>query len=131
MKNRLNMTKHYLFATDFDQTLSFNDTGVMLSELLGTSGFEEKVAGLAHINMVQQGGGLAYLLLHDPEYRQVRREHLYEVGRRTTSSAPAFGMTPRPEKSDLSSVSRQATEKSQWSMSCKMLYRSARTGSST
>ena len=40
------------------------------------------MAGLARINLVQQGGELAYLLLHDPEYRQVRREHLVEVGRR-------------------------------------------------
>jgi phosphoserine phosphatase len=32
--------------------------------------------------MVQQGGELAYLLLHDPEYRQVRKEHLIEVGKR-------------------------------------------------
>jgi 2-hydroxy-3-keto-5-methylthiopentenyl-1-phosphate phosphatase len=72
----------YLLASDFDQTLSFNDSGVVLSELLGTSGFHEKVAGLARINLVQQGGELAYLLLHDPEYRRVRREHLLEVGRR-------------------------------------------------
>ena len=72
----------YLLASDFDQTLSFNDSGVVLSELLGTSGFHEKVAGLARINLVQQGGELAYLLLHDPEYRRVRREHLAEVGRR-------------------------------------------------
>ena len=74
--------KRYLLASDFDQTLSFNDSGVVLSELLGTSGFHEKVAGLARINLVQQGGELAYLLLHDPEYRRVRREHLVEVGRR-------------------------------------------------
>jgi phosphoserine phosphatase len=40
------------------------------------------VAGLARINLVQQGGELAYLLLHDPEYRQVRREHLVETGKR-------------------------------------------------
>jgi len=40
------------------------------------------VAGLARINLVQQGGELAYLLLHDPEYRRVRREHLVETGRR-------------------------------------------------
>lgn len=82
MKNPLDITKHFLFASDFDQTLSFNDTGIVLSELLGASGFEEKVAGLARINLVQQGGELAYLLLHDPEYRQVRREHLVEVGKR-------------------------------------------------
>jgi HAD superfamily phosphoserine phosphatase-like hydrolase len=72
----------YLFVSDFDQTLSFNDSGKMLSELLGTPRFEERVAGLARINMVQQGGELAYLILHDPEYRCVRREHLVEVGRR-------------------------------------------------
>jgi 2-hydroxy-3-keto-5-methylthiopentenyl-1-phosphate phosphatase len=69
-------------ASDFDQTLSFNDSGIVLSEMLGTSGFEEKVAGLSKIHLVQQGGELAYLLLHDPEYRRVRREHLYEVGKR-------------------------------------------------
>jgi len=74
--------KPFLLASDFDQTLSFNDSGIVLSEILGTSGFEEKVAGLARINLVQQGGELAYLLLHDPEYRRVRREHLREAGRR-------------------------------------------------
>ena len=74
--------RQYLLASDFDQTLSFNDSGIVLSELLGTSRFEEKVKGLAHINLVQQGGELAYLLLHDPEYRRVRREHLVEVGKR-------------------------------------------------
>jgi len=73
--------KQYLLASDFDQTLSFNDSGIVLSELLGTSGFEEKVAGLARANLVQQGGELAYLLLHDPEYRRVRREDLHEVGK--------------------------------------------------
>ena len=75
-------SKHYLFASDFDQTLSFNDSGIVLSEILGTSGFERKIAGLARINLVQQGGELSYLLLHDPEYRRVRREHLVEAGRR-------------------------------------------------
>ena len=74
--------KEYLLASDFDQTLSFNDSGIVLGELLGAHGFEEKVTGLARINLVQQGGELAYLLLHDPEYRSVRREHLVEVGRR-------------------------------------------------
>ena len=76
------MAKAYLLASDFDQTLSFKDSGLVLSELLGTSGFAEKVAGLSRINLVQQGGELAYLILHDPEYRRVRREHLVEVGRR-------------------------------------------------
>src|SRR5215210_1818667 len=76
------MTKQFLLASDFDQTLSFNDSGIVLSELLGTSRFVEKVAGLSRLNLVQQGGELAYLLLHDPEYRRVRREDLLEVGRR-------------------------------------------------
>jgi len=75
-------TRLYLLASDFDQTLSFKDSGIVLSELLGTSGFEEKVRGLARINLVQQGGELAYLLLHDLEYRQVRRAPLLEVVKR-------------------------------------------------
>ena len=75
------LRKHYLFVSDFDQTLSFNDSGAVLSELIGARNFEEKVAGLARINFIQQGGELAYLLLHDPEYRRVRREHLVEVGK--------------------------------------------------
>ena len=74
--------KEYLLISDFDQTLSFNDSGIVLSELLGLSSFEEKIAGLSRINLVQQGGELAYLLLHDPEYRRVRSEHLVEVGKR-------------------------------------------------
>jgi 2-hydroxy-3-keto-5-methylthiopentenyl-1-phosphate phosphatase len=81
MTNSTNITKHYLLASDFDKTLSFNDTGLVLSELLGATDFEEKVAGLSRINLVQQGGELAYLLLHDPEYRRVRKEHLIEVGK--------------------------------------------------
>src|ERR1700722_3613098 len=74
--------KHYLLASDFDQTLSFNDSGLVLSELLGISGFEERVAGLARSNIVQQGGELTYLIRHDPEFRGVRREHPEEACRR-------------------------------------------------
>jgi phosphoserine phosphatase len=73
---------HYLLASDFDQTLSFNDSGSVLSELLGVRGFQERVAGLASSNLVQQGGELAYLIRHDPEFRGVRHEHLVETGRR-------------------------------------------------
>ena len=84
--------KHYLLASDFDQTLSFKDSGVVLSELLGISGFEERVAGLGRTNLVQQGGELAYLIRHDPEFRGVRREHLLETGRRVRlkSAIPAL-----------------------------------------
>jgi len=74
--------RHYLLASDFDQTLSFNDSGHVLSELIGAQDFDSKVAGLAGTNLVQQGAELAYLIRHDPEYRGVRREHLVEAGRR-------------------------------------------------
>jgi HAD superfamily phosphoserine phosphatase-like hydrolase len=75
-------TKHFLLASDFDQTLSFKDSGIVLAELLGVPGFADKVDGLARSNLVQQGGELAYLIRHDPEFRGVRREHLEETGRR-------------------------------------------------
>ena len=75
-------SKHFLFASDFDQTLSFNDSGQILSELLGVTDFRQKVDGLASSNLVQQGGELAYLIRHDPAFRSVRREHLAEAGRR-------------------------------------------------
>jgi len=76
------MTRSFLIASDFDQTLSFNDSGEALSERLGLHhGFAEKVRGLSRINLVQQGGELAYLLRHDPDYRSVRREDLRAVGR--------------------------------------------------
>src|SRR5215207_3753123 len=79
---RVSTPAHYLIASDFDQTLSFNDSGAVLSEILGASNFHEKVRGLAESNLVQQGGELAYLIRHDPEFRGVRREHLEETGRR-------------------------------------------------
>ena len=74
--------KDYLVISDFDQTLSFNDSGIVLSELIGVTGFEQRIAGLSRIHLVQQGGELAYLVLHDPEFRRVRREHLIECGTR-------------------------------------------------
>ncbi len=86
------VSKHYLVASDFDQTLSFNDSGQVLSELIGASDFQRKVEGLARTNLVQQGGELAYLIRHDPEFRGVRREHLEETGRRVRlrSDIPAL-----------------------------------------
>src|SRR5918996_3141737 len=84
--------KHFLVASDFDQTLSFNDSGLVLSELIGAARFQQKVDGLARSNLVQQGGELAYLIRHDPEFRGVRREHLEETGRRVRlrSNIPAL-----------------------------------------
>ena len=76
------MALQYLLASDFDQTLSFNDSGVVLSELIGFHSFHEKVRGLAEMNLVQQGAELSYLILHDPDFRRVRRDHLVETGKR-------------------------------------------------
>ena len=76
------MVQQYLLASDFDQTLSFNDSGVVLSELIGFRGFHDKVKGLSDIHLVQQGAELSYLILHDPDFRRVRREHLVETGKR-------------------------------------------------
>jgi len=73
--------RQILVASDFDKTLSFNDSGQILSDMLGAEDFEKKVAGLSRINIVQQGAELAYLLRHDPEFRCVRRDLLEEVGR--------------------------------------------------
>lgn len=74
--------KQYLLVSDFDQTLSFNDSGLVLSEMLGIANFQEKISGLSRIHVVQQGGELAYLLLHDPEFRRVRKPDLIEAGKR-------------------------------------------------
>lgn len=74
--------KHYLLASDFDQTLSFNDSGIELCRLLGIDSFEDKVTGLARLNLVQEGAELSYLLRHDPQFRCIRKEHLYEAGKR-------------------------------------------------
>jgi 2-hydroxy-3-keto-5-methylthiopentenyl-1-phosphate phosphatase len=82
MKPTESALKHYLLVSDFDQTLSFHDSGLVLSEMLGIDNFEERVTGLEKIHLVQQGGELTYLLLHDPDFRKVRSQHLIEVGRR-------------------------------------------------
>jgi 2-hydroxy-3-keto-5-methylthiopentenyl-1-phosphate phosphatase len=76
------VARHYLVACDFDQTLSFNDSGAVLSDLIGVPGFQKKVAGLSGIHLAQPGAELAYLLRHDPELRCVRQEHLVEAGKR-------------------------------------------------
>jgi 2-hydroxy-3-keto-5-methylthiopentenyl-1-phosphate phosphatase len=85
VKKEKKTMKRYLLASDFDQTLTFNDSGYVLSEIIGVPAeeFKRRRNGMAHLNLVQQGAELAYLLLHDPEYRtRVRREHLIEVGKR-------------------------------------------------
>src|ERR1700687_172633 len=78
---RLMKETDYLVAGDFDPTLTCNDSGFLLSELLGVNDFHEKVEGLSQINLVQQGAELSYLILHDPAFRKVRRDQLAEVGK--------------------------------------------------
>src|SRR5258708_39870615 len=73
------MAKQYLLASDFDQTLSFNDSCLVLSELIGGPGFRDKVTGLSQINLVQQGAERSYLILHYSEFPRLRREHLLET----------------------------------------------------
>src|SRR3569832_1222383 len=92
-KDKLSLPpRHFLLASDFDQTLSFNDSGIVLAELLGVAGYEEKVAGLAASNLVQQGGELAYLIRHDPEFRKNHHKHQEEANRRVRlkSAIPAL-----------------------------------------
>ena len=93
-EGRSSSFKQYLLISDFDQTLSFNDSGIVLSEMLGISGVRERIAGLSDIHLVQQGGELTYLLLHDPEYRRVRRHDLIEAGRRIRLKEN-IGLLPR------------------------------------
>lgn len=75
------MKKHYLLVSDFDQTLSFNDSGLALSQMLGISGFQERVADISRLHFVQEGAELAYLLRHDPDFQHVSESDLIEVGR--------------------------------------------------
>ncbi|MEK6396775.1 MAG: haloacid dehalogenase-like hydrolase, partial [Terriglobus sp.] len=75
-------TREFLLLSDFDQTLSFNDSGQVLAEMLGIEKFHEHVRKLSDTHLVQPGGELAYLLLHDPAFAGVRKEHLREAGKR-------------------------------------------------
>jgi phosphoserine phosphatase len=88
----LALPRHYLVACDFDQTLSHNDSGIVLSELIGLAGFRQKITGLAGIHLAQPGAELAYLLRHDPDLRCVRHQHLVEAGKRVRlkSHVPLF-----------------------------------------
>ena len=55
MRNHDGASKKYLLVSDFDQTLSFHDSGSVLSEILGIADFPERIAGLEQIHLVQQG----------------------------------------------------------------------------
>ena len=78
--------ERYLFVTDFDKTLSMDDTGYHLAEILGLSAekYDTKVNNIRRKNTVQLGGELAHLITCDPEFcGRVTRQMLAEVGRET------------------------------------------------
>src|SRR5256712_13480975 len=75
------MKKHYLLASDFDQTLSFNDSGIVLSEMLGITSFREKVAAPSVLNLVQQGADRALLPPHDAAVAHLTRDDPRKDGR--------------------------------------------------
>jgi len=72
----------YLVASDFDQTLSYNDSGIVLSEILGVREFQERSRDSPRSAWCIKARNCV-LLRHDPEFRKVRREHLVEAGKRT------------------------------------------------
>lgn len=74
--------REFLLLSDFDQTLSFNDSGLVLAEMMGIRNFQGYVRKLAQANLVQQGGELAYLLVHERAFRDVRKKHLREAGKK-------------------------------------------------
>jgi len=76
------ISRPHLLISDFDQTLSFHDSGLVLGGILDVHDLRDRIEGLAKIHLVQQGGELSYLLLHDPDLRRVRKEHLIETGKR-------------------------------------------------
>jgi HAD superfamily phosphoserine phosphatase-like hydrolase len=80
-------TKEFLFLSDFDQTLSFQDSGDVLSEALGIPNFHQKVTDVAKKHLVQQGGELAYLLVHDPDFGKIRAEDLRAAGKKVRLKA--------------------------------------------
>jgi HAD superfamily phosphoserine phosphatase-like hydrolase len=77
------MKDTYLFISDFDKTLSFSDTGYLLSEKLGISveTYKNKIAKIREKNIVQLGGELPQLITVDPDYKgKVTKDLLQEVG---------------------------------------------------
>lgn len=78
--------RKYLLICDFDKTLSFNDSGVLLSEKIGIDEetFEKKLAEVRKRNIVQLGGELAQLITIDPDYKdKVTKKLFKEVGKET------------------------------------------------
>jgi len=80
------MKDRYLFVTDFDKTLSLEDSGYLLAEKIGIlpEAFENKIQQVCKKNLVQLGGELAYLITSDPDFQgKITRKLLDEVGKET------------------------------------------------
>jgi len=76
--------KKFLFASDFDKTLSFEDNGELLSTKLGVSNkeFKKKIDTITRRNIVQLGGELVHLFLRDKDYiGKVNKELLIQIGK--------------------------------------------------
>jgi HAD superfamily phosphoserine phosphatase-like hydrolase len=85
MPKKLKIERRYLFVSDFDQTISLDDSGILISQEVGISPeqFLEKVKNLRRRNIVQLGGELAHLIVNDPDYQgKVTRETFFKVGRK-------------------------------------------------
>lgn len=80
------MKQKYLFISDFDKTLSREDSGYFISEKIGISSdaYEEKVKALRQKNLVQLGGELAYLVTRDNDFKgKITKDLLRQVGEET------------------------------------------------
>ncbi len=75
----------YLVVSTFEPTLALTPCGLTLSKQveIPCAVFEEKIATLREQNLLQPGGELTYLLLHDLNYRsRVRKMHLRQAGKK-------------------------------------------------
>lgn len=75
---------NFLFVSDFDKTLSFDDGGYLLSESIGIPRvkFDQKVSEQANKYFLQQGAELSYLIVNDPDYKgKVKKDDLITIGK--------------------------------------------------
>ena len=80
------MQEKYLFVTDFDKTLSLEDSGYLLADKINIppETFEKKIQAVCRKNLVQLGGELAYLITSDPDFQgKITRKILEAVGKET------------------------------------------------
>jgi HAD superfamily phosphoserine phosphatase-like hydrolase len=80
---KIKRQKKYLFVSDFDETISLDDSGVLISQMISVKPetFFAKVKAIRRRNIVQLGGELAYLLVTDPAYKnRIKKETFIKVG---------------------------------------------------